>query len=269
MRFPHLFTALLFGASYALAQPGSAASRAGAGSADVAAIAGAFEREVDRRLAVPADDQAAYAGRLRTALERAGIGEPPPQLVLLVDRSPAVQAAFLYWMSADDWRFIGASPVSTGLPGEYEHFPTPLGVFEHSVANMDFRAEGTFNAFGIRGYGLKGMRVFDFGWVMGERGWGSGGASPMRLQMHATDPVLERFLGQAHSKGCIRIPATLDRFLDHHGILDANYERAASLGVHLSVLQPGREPTQDAGRYLVVIDSQRKSRPDWARPPHG
>ena len=44
---------------------------------------------------------------------------------------------------------------------------------KHSLANMDFRAEGTFNDNGIRGYGRKGMRVFDFGWVVSERGWGT------------------------------------------------------------------------------------------------
>jgi hypothetical protein len=130
---------------------------------------------------------------------------------------------------------------------------------------MDFRAEGTFNEFGIRGYGLKGMRVFDFGWVMGERGWGGGGMSPMRLQMHATDPVLEKQLGIAHSSGCVRIPATLNRFLDRHGILDANYERAATtLGRQLSVLLADREPTPWAGRYLVTIDSERSTRPAWS-----
>jgi len=49
------------------------------------------------------------------------------------------------------WRLVGAAPVSTGLPGRFEHFTTPLGVFEHSLANPDFRAEGTKNQFGIRG----------------------------------------------------------------------------------------------------------------------
>ncbi|MGB7542637.1 MAG: murein L,D-transpeptidase [Burkholderiales bacterium] len=230
----------------------------------IAAIATAFEREVDKKLAVPSEEQAGYAGALRAALARAGKEAVRPEFVLLVDRSPAVQAAFLYSISAEDWRFIGASPVATGLPGAYEHFLTPLGVFEHSVTNMDFRAEGTANDLGIRGYGLKGMRIFDFGWVMGERGWGGGGMSPMRLEMHATDPALERLLGMAHSEGCVRIPATLDRFLDHHGILDVDYERAATLGMHLTILLPDREPTPWAGRYLVIIDSERSKRPAWS-----
>ena len=50
---------------------------------------------------------------------------------------------------------------------------------------------------------------------MGERGWGAGGKSIMRLQMHVTDPdVLERRLGERASNGCIRISATLNRFID-------------------------------------------------------
>jgi hypothetical protein len=42
-------------------------------------------------------------------------------------------------------------------------------VFEHTIAHLDFRAEGTRNEFGVRGYGVKGMGVLDFGWVIGER----------------------------------------------------------------------------------------------------
>ena len=250
-------------AALVTAQPGMCDTRDL--DASVARIAAAFERDVDKKLGVPPEEQAAYAGRLEASLARAGLGGLAPQYVLVVDRSPAVQAALLYWKIAAGWRFIGASPVSTGRPGSFEHFLTPIGVFEHSLANPDFRAEGTFNELGIRGYGLKGMRVFDFGWVTAERGWGAGGTSSMRLQMHATDPVLEKFLGQVHSEGCIRIPATLNRFLDHYGILDANYERAATVGVPLSVLAPDRDPAPGAGRYLVVVDSNRATRPTWSR----
>ena len=111
-----------------------------------------------------------------------------------------------------------------------------LGVFAHSLDNPDFRAEGTLNSNGIRGYGAKGMRVFDFGWQRVPKGWGDGAVSEMRLQMHATDPdLLERRLGSAQSKGCIRIPATLNRFLDRHGVLDADYERAARAAILASI----------------------------------
>jgi hypothetical protein len=160
---------------------------------------------------------------------------------------------------------VGASPVSTGYPGGYEYFITPLGVFEHTPAIMDFRAEGTRNAYGIRGYGIRGMRVFDFGWADAERTWDTRGRSPMRLQMHATDPdILENQLGRPRSKGCIRIPATLNVLIDRRGVLDAEYERAVRQGRHLWVLRPDRQPVASAGKYLVIVDSQRKDRPPWS-----
>ena len=63
----------------------------------------------------------------------------------------------------------------------------------------------------------------------------------MRLQMHATDPVLlEPHLGHAESKGCIRIPARLNRFIDRYGLLDADYAAALARGETLWVLAPDR-----------------------------
>ena len=68
------------------------------------------------------------------------------------------------------------------------------------------------------GRGRKGTRVYDFGWVPAAKGWGNGAMSVMRLQMHATDPdQLERRLGTAQSKGCIRIPASLNEFISGRG----------------------------------------------------
>lgn len=146
-------------------------------------LATEFAHEVSPRLALPADEQRGYAELLRRTLSSEGLSALSPQYVVLVDRSASVQAAFIYLLGPGiDWAFIGASPVSTGRPGSVDHFLTPLGVFPHSLQNMDFRAEGTLNKNGIRGYGVKGMRVFDFGWIMGERGWGAGGKSIMRLQ---------------------------------------------------------------------------------------
>lgn len=51
----------------------------------------------------------------------------------------------------------------------------------------------------------------------------------MRSQMHATDPdSLEKRPRTAQPKGCIRIPATLNLFLDWHAILDADYEEVVA-----------------------------------------
>jgi hypothetical protein len=231
------------------------------------ALAARFAKEVTMRLEPPHADREFYGEALRRSLAEHGLSALPSQYVLLVDRSAAVQAAFIYWLDASGAaHFVGAASASTGRPGAYDHFYTPVGVFVHTLDNMDFRAEGTRNAQGVRGYGIKGMRVYDFGWVEAERGWKPPGKSIMRLQVHATDPdLLEKSLGRARSKGCIRIPASLNVFIDRYGLLDANYEAAMKEGRHLWVLRADREPTPWPGRYLVVVDSGRKIRPGWCR----
>ena len=229
-----------------------------------------FAQDVTRRLRLPVAEQRAYADRLQTALEADELGSLSGEYVVLVDRNPSVQALLIYFRAvpADNWQMIGASPVSTGRPGEYDHFVTPLGVFEHTPDNMDFRSEGTQNDNHIRGYGRRDMRIFDLGWAQGERGWGKGGMSQMRFQMHATDPDrLEPLLGIRHSKGCVRIPASLNTFLDHYGILDAEYAQLVDSGQSLWVLKSDRQIMPWAGRYIVVVDSQRKSRPAWSPAP--
>jgi len=225
-----------------------------------------FEREVDHRLDVPLAAQQQYVLLLRQALTDANLSGSTEQAFLLVDRSALVQAAFIVLRSsADGWFWVGATAVSTGKIGTFEHFLTPLGVFAHSLDNPDFRAEGTFNENHIRGYGARGLRVFDFGWQSAERGWGAGGTSQMRLQMHATDPqVLEPRLGRVESKGCIRIPATLNVFLDRYGILDADYEQAQAGGTVQWVLKRDRQPIAWPGRYLVIVDSNTIQRPPWS-----
>ncbi|MCO8590446.1 hypothetical protein KGP90_13265 [Burkholderia multivorans] len=226
-----------------------------------------FAQEVTRRLNVPANEQRAYGERLQRTLAAADLADLAGEYVVMVDRAPNVQALFIYFRAtpANAWLLIGAAPVATGLPGQYDHFLTPLGVFHHSPDHMDFRAEGTTNENGIRGYGHRDMRIFDFGWVDGERGWGKGGKSAMRFQMHATDPDrLEPLLGIRHSKGCVRIPASLNTFLDRHGILDDDYQARVEAGKSLWVLRGDREISPIAGRYLVVIDSARKTRPAWS-----
>ena len=83
------------------------------------------------------------------------------------------------------------------------------------------------------------MRIYDFGWQQVPKGWGDGAVSEMRLQMQTTDPdLLEPRLGSPQSKGSIRIPASLNRLIDHYGVLDADYERAQREGSKLWVFDP-------------------------------
>jgi hypothetical protein len=75
--------------------------------------------------------------------------------------------------------------------------------------------------------------------------------------VHATDPdYLEQRLGHPASKGCVRIPAAVNGFLDRHGILDADYERAAKDDPRFdALLLRDRTPTPLSGNALVVVDS--------------
>jgi hypothetical protein len=231
-----------------------------------------FAQEINRKLVVPLAAQTTYGVTLENALQQNKLGETANEYVLLVDRSINVQALFIYYRENphDTWKMLGATPVSTGLPGTYDHFVTPLGVFEHKPSNMDYRSEGTLNEYKIRGYGARDMRIYDFGWAQGERGWGKGGMSQMRFQMHATDPdKLEPVLGVRHSKGCVRIPAALNVFLDNHGVLDADYEAKVASGQPLWILKPRRTATPWAGHYLVVVDSAQTLRPSWSPLPTG
>lgn len=230
-------------------------------------LARAFAEKVDLALDLPDGEKAHYGELLAKAV--AGKNITADQYFVLVDRNKFVQAVMIYWMSADKTvHFVGASPASTGKPGSFDHFVTPLGVFEHSIDNLDFRALGTRNENGIRGYGSRGSRVFDFGWQQAIRGWGRGGEGTMRLQMHATDPdFLEQLLGSPQSEGCVRIPATFDAFLDHYGILDGGYEAAMATGRTFWVLPKDREATRWSGRYLVIVDSGRIARPIWCPGP--
>ena len=225
-----------------------------------------FEQRVLQHLTIPAATATDYATLLDTALKNGDITESATSFIILVDRNPNVQTLFLFiGTNTDGWNLVGAAAISTGLPGKYEHFKTPLGVFDHSRDNPDFRAEGTKNKFGIRGYGNKGGRIYDFGWVKAPRGWGDGHMGELRLQMHSTDRgLLEQRLGTAQSEGCVRIPAELNEFLDIYAILDQDYERVIEAGTRPWVLRSDRHVTPWSGRYLVVIESDAVIRPAWA-----
>ena len=229
-------------------------------SAEIASLRAALSRDVPQRIRSSATSDAAWIGRTQAAVAEAPVLLDRPQLMVVVDRNPRVQEMriVLARPAGAPWEVIGGSRVSTGQPGRFDYYITPTGVFLHTDGILDYRALGTFNENHIRGLGLKGMRVWDFGWQTAKKGWlGRDEEGEIRLLLHATDPAnLERRIGRQASKGCIRIPASMNRFLDVHGVLDADYERAAAEDAGIrAVLLPDRLPTKLAGNALVVVDS--------------
>jgi len=188
-----------------------------------------------------------------------------PQLVLIVDRAPQGQLLAMTLARPDGaWEILGTRHVSTGKPGRLQHFKTPIGVLLNDGSELGYRAQGTFNQYHIRGLGVKGMRVWDFGWQTSDDWRTPGATMEVRVEMHATDPnVLEERIGRADSEGCIRLPDALNRFLDRHGIIDAAIERLGETdGGYRALLSPELDPTPLAGDAVIVVDS---SEP-WAKP---
>ena len=227
---------------------------------EVAHLKAALLREVPHLTQDMPGQEAAWLKRATAAIATARYPIDQPQLLVVTDRSPAVQQMRIVLAQPDaPWQVIGGAKVSTGQAGRRGYFITPVGVFLHTDAILDYRALGTFNENHIRGLGLKGMRVWDFGWQAADRGWVADADSvDIRLLMHATDPdYLEQRLGRPASQGCVRISAAMNRFLDAHGVLDLDYERAARDDPKFAaVLLPNRQPTELAGRALVIVDSR-------------
>ncbi len=85
--------------------------------------------------------------------------------------------------------------------------------------------------------------------------------------MQPTLIILSRIWALQWSKGCIRIPATLNTFIDRYGLLDEDYEQALEDGKKFWVLRADRRPTPWSGRYLVIVDSGSTERPAWSPEP--
>lgn len=174
------------------------------------------------------------------------------QFFVVTDRNPKKQnAALAFWNQEKNVvELIGFTKVSTGSVKK-RHFYTPLGWFENLPEHGSYRAQGTKNENGIRGYGQKGMRVWDFGWVPSTSGYTKGLNIDIRFQMHATDPdYLEPRLGTPDSQGCVRVHQSMNKFLDTYGIIDTEYENINSW-----VLRKDRIKIADRGSYLLVIET--------------
>ncbi|MBE7209594.1 MAG: L,D-transpeptidase [Gluconacetobacter diazotrophicus] len=210
--------------------------------------------------AVPSLASARAATLARAMLASAGAAIDRPQLVLVVDRAPAVQRLWVMLATPDpavEWKMLGVVHVSTGKPGKKEHFKTPVGVFSNTPAILGYRAQGTLNEHGIRGNGVKGMRVWDFGWQTTEDWRKDKALTAVRLEMHATDPTfLAGRLGRPDSEACIRIPEKFNQFLDRAGLIDAELLALAPEDRAIQALLPkDGEPTKLAGDKVVVVDS--------------
>ena len=258
-----LIASLLAGPALALdAPPPAAIAAPEAVYSEIARLRDAFNREVPHHLDLSATRGAEWFSLARAGLATANMPIERPQLLVIVDRNPRVQEIVVVLaVPQGEWQVVGGAHVSTGSTGRWDHYVTPVGVFHASTDILGYRAQGTKNENGIRGLGVKGSRVWDFGWQVAMKGWtdppNKGDRTAIRLEMHATDPdVLEQRLGRPASQGCIRIPTAMNRFLDRHGVLDADYERAADTDVRFrAVLLPNRTPTPLAGNTLVVVDS--------------
>lgn len=266
----------------AAAPAGSPQVAAPAGSPRVAApidvdgelvrVRAALMREVPGVVADSTEGERAWIARTRAAFAASDDTIDRPQLLVVVDRNPSVQQIRIVLARPDGaWESLGGTKISTGQLDRRDYYLTPTGVFLHTDLILDWRAEGTFNPQHIRGLGLKGMRVWDFGWQRATKGWETGEEGDIRLLLHATDPdYLEKRLGRPASKGCVRIPAAMNRFLDRHGILDADYERAAKDDPRFeALLLADRTPTPLAGNALVVVDSADVSAERLDAPEHG
>ena len=206
----------------------------------------------------PALSRAAMAAG-RAMLQNAHAAPDVLQVVLVVDRSPAVQRLWITVANPGTGALepLGSVHVSTGKPGRKEHFRTPVGVFTDDASILGYRAQGTYNENHIRGIGVRGMRVWDFGWQTTDDWRTPKALMAVRMEMHATDPTaLEPRLGRWDSEGCIRIPTRFNVFLDNSGLIDAKEREAALTDRRFAALLPKHvTPNPLAGHTLVVIDS--------------
>ncbi len=216
----------------------------------------------------PAYEERVVADALRR-MERSGGRFDSSQYFVYVDAAKDKQLAFLAYYDANAPAqagsaapgrvvLIGADLVSTGRlrPGE-DSFITPTGIFENLLDNFGYRAQGTKNSKGWRGLGAKGSRVWDFGFQQGLRQFSQGAhPSQMRLLMHATDPDFgEPRLGARDSKGCVRVSAQFNRFLDERAVLDRHYEAFSKTNPNSWLLRPDRIPVSRPGSFMIIGDA--------------
>lgn len=216
-----------------------------------------FNMEVKEGLDIPLTEQDRLLDLAKKELDKKNVVIDHPQTGLIVDRGIHHQVIAVVMMYPDikDWQFIGETKISTGKPGRREHFVTPTGVFSNTGNILGYRALGTFNENHIRGIGIKGMRVWDFGWQDTEDWRHKGSVVQIRMEMHATDPdyLAPRF-GRPDSEGCIRIPGDLNKFIDRHGIIDKYVEDRALSEKASAALLHDHHPLGYSGDLVIIVD---------------
>ncbi|MDI2091058.1 L,D-transpeptidase [Commensalibacter oyaizuii] len=197
----------------------------------------------------------------KNEMERSGPPLQRAQILTVIDRNPKVQAlcfVLAFPKGQGEWIALGGGRVSTGNTGRKLYYITPTGVFINTTERIGYRALGTKNKNGIRGNGIKGMRVWDFGWQWAQKGWlPNREIGQIRLEMHATDPdYLEQRLGHPASEGCVRISTAMNRFIDRYGLMDALYNQAAQKDKRFrAILSKDHQFSPIAGDALVIVDS--------------
>src|SRR5579859_1923915 len=169
MRVPVLLFALFLAVQARAQSPAAPAmlppNAANSIESEVARLRLALAREVPRLIRDRPARAAEWIALARAQLAAGGDKIERPQLLVAVDRNPRVQQMRILLARPDGpWEDLGGAKVSTGQAHRVGYFITPRGVFKHTDVILDWRAEGTFNENHIRGLGLKGMRVWDFGW---------------------------------------------------------------------------------------------------------
>lgn len=204
----------------------------------------AYRREVRQRLHVPRDEVRLYGGISELELFSTNQELLAPQYLLVVDRNPHVQAAFLFWrLVAGSYELVGASPVSTGRE-PVDALDAVRGLLEEVAA-----ADGACAQAPAHTCRSGDLRVYDFGWPPLH-------ARPvrrdLRVQVRGADGAAAQRLGSPCADDCILLPPSLVTFLDEYGVLDEGSGR------------PQRHVLPFRGRYLLLVDSERDERPAWS-----
>lgn len=174
-----------------------------------------------------------------------------PQFFIFIDRNPKRQNLLVAFWDGTEVTEIGWSKVSTGDPRRIKYSKTPTGTYP--IVRLGYRAEGTKNAGGWMGLGKKDSRIWSFGEVdsTGYKGIKTG----ITMLMHATDPTYgEPRLGRPDSKGCIRISALMNAYLDIYGILDKHILEKESPARQKRLLREDRQPVKNYGLYAIIAD---------------